>query len=127
MKDAIVTLLFLVAGIMKLLPLIGVLGAKRLSALYRIPFQEPNLLILMQHRAVLFGLLGAFLIYAAFQPGLQPLAFFAGLVSALSFIGLAKAVGSYNPAIAKLVVADVFVTFSLVIGFGLSRFVPAHG
>ena len=52
-------------GVFALLPLAGVLGAGRLSALYGIAFEEPNLVLLMRHRAVLFGLLGVFLAIAA--------------------------------------------------------------
>lgn len=33
---------------------------------------EPNLEILMRHRAVLFGLIGAFMVFAAFKPGIGP-------------------------------------------------------
>ena len=55
----LVTLLLLVAGVIHLLPLSGVLGAQRLAALYGLAFDEANLLLMMRHRAVLFGLLGA--------------------------------------------------------------------
>ena len=61
------------AGVIHLLPLSGLLGAERLAALYGLDFSEPNLSILMRHRAVLFGLLGAFLVFAAFRPSLQTL------------------------------------------------------
>lgn len=87
--EKIVTGLLIVVGIIHLLSLSGVLGAERLSSLYGIIFDEANLEILMRHRAVLFGLLGAFLVYAAFKTELQPLAFIAGLVSVISFIGIA--------------------------------------
>lgn len=68
----------LIVAVIHLLPLVGVLGAPRLTALYGISFDDANLAILMRHRAVLFGLLGAFLAFAAFRPTLQPLAFLAG-------------------------------------------------
>ncbi len=112
MKAAVSVLLVLVA-IIHLLPLSGVLSAERLAALYELSFHEKNLEILMRHRAVLFGLLGLFLMYAAFQPSLQPLAFFAGFVSVLSFICLAWLVGDYNAAIRKVVVADAVALASL--------------
>jgi hypothetical protein len=110
-----VTVLLVIVGVIHVLPLSGVLSAEQLTALYGLSFQEPNLEILMRHRAVLFGLLGVFLIYAAFKPTLQPLAFIAGFISILSFIGLAWSVGDYNEAVQKVVVADVVAIVSLVL------------
>lgn len=52
----------------------GVTGAEKIQALYGIHLRDPNLEILMRHRAILFGLLGLFTGFAAFQPGLQALA-----------------------------------------------------
>ena len=57
-----VSAMLAVVAVIHLLPLSGVLGAGRLAALYGLPFDEPNLAILMRHRAVLFGLLGVFLL-----------------------------------------------------------------
>ncbi|MBL8525513.1 MAG: phosphopantetheine adenylyltransferase [Betaproteobacteria bacterium] len=96
----------IVAGIIHLLPLSGVLGAERLATLYGIPFTDANLAILMRHRAVLFGLLGALLVAAAFKPSLQPIALIAGLISVVSFLWLASAYDKINPAIERIVIAD---------------------
>ncbi len=49
----------LLAGIISLLPLPGALGGERLRALYRVGAGDADLLLLLQHRAVLFGLLAA--------------------------------------------------------------------
>ncbi|MGH1350723.1 MAG: hypothetical protein ACRBBN_07940, partial [Methyloligellaceae bacterium] len=72
-------MLFIV-GVIHLLPVTGVLGAGRLSALYGIEVVDPNLLILMQHRAVLFGLLGLFLVGAAFFSGWRWPGYAAGFI-----------------------------------------------
>lgn len=114
----VVTATLLVASIIHLLPLSGVLGSERLAALYGIPFDEPNLQIVMRHRAVLFGLLGAFLLYAAFQPALQLLALIAGFVSVVSFLWLAWSVGDYNAQVGRVFMADIVALVSLVIGLG---------
>ncbi|MDG1581219.1 phosphopantetheine adenylyltransferase [Pseudomonas sp. GOM6] len=98
--------LLLVAGIIHLLPLIGVLGGDRLNALYGLALDEPNLQILMRHRAVLFGLLGTLLVAAAFVPGLRGLALLGGLISVVSFLLLAWSAPLYNEALRRVVVAD---------------------
>ena len=110
-----ITALLILVGVIHLLPISGVLGAERLSALYGLSFQEPNISILMRHRAVLFGILGLFFVYAAFQPTLQPLAFAAGFISVISFLGIAWSVGGYNGAVGKIVLADQVALASLLL------------
>lgn len=104
--DTLISGLLIIAGIIHLLPVSGLLGAERLAALYGLSFGEPNLLILMRHRAVLFGLLGALLVWAAFRPVLQPAAMLGGMLSVLSFLLLAWATPGYNAALRKVVIAD---------------------
>jgi hypothetical protein len=106
MANKLVALLLLVAGIIHLLPLTGVLGGERLNALYGLALDEPNLQILMRHRAVLFGLLGALLVAAAFIPGLRTLALLGGLLSVISFLLLSWSAPLYNEALRRVVVAD---------------------
>ena len=106
-----------VAGMIHLLPLSGVLGSEKLASLYGVSFNEANLAILMRHRAVLFGLLGVFLILAAFRPMLRTVAFLAGLISVISFLWIAAAVGDYNEQIRRVVTADVIALVCLIIGF----------
>jgi hypothetical protein len=106
----------ILAGIIHLLPLPGLLGAAKLTALYGLDLSEPNLSILMRHRAVLFGLLGSFLVYAAFKPSLQPLAFVAAFVSVVSFLLLAWSSGGYNTQVGRVVTADLVALVVLVIG-----------
>lgn len=111
----LVSAMLIVVGVIHLLPLSGVLGSERLAALYGLSFDQPDLAILMRHRAVLFGLLGAFLVLAAFRPALQSLAL-AGLISVVSFLYLAWSVGNYNAQVGRVFVADVVALVCLVIG-----------
>jgi hypothetical protein len=115
MRYVIATTLILV-GIIHLLPLAGLAGPHRLSALYGIAVTDPNLDLLLRHRAVLFGLLGAFCIAAAFMPQFHAAAFVAGFVSAGSFLLLAWQIGGVNVQVHKVVVADVVVVALLIIG-----------
>ncbi|MGH8453942.1 MAG: phosphopantetheine adenylyltransferase [Nevskiales bacterium] len=124
MSKAIAALL-LVAGAFNLYSLIGVFGPDSLAALYGIRIEETNLLILMRHRAVLFGLLGGFLMIAAFRPVLQPAAIIAGLVSMLSIIALALGSGGYNPLLYRIVVVDSILSLGLLLALVLRVLQPA--
>ena len=112
----VVTVTLVIVAIIHLLPLSGVLGSDRLATLYGISFNEPNLAILMRHRAVLFGLLGLFLLLAAFRPELQLLAFAAAFASVLSFLWLAWSTGNYNAQVGRVFTADVVALACLVVG-----------
>lgn len=113
----VVSASLLVAAVIHLLPLQGVLGSDRLVSLYgALPFDEPNLAILMRHRAVLFGLLGAFLLFAAFRPALQTLAFIAGFVSVISYMWLVWSVGGHNALLARVFAVDVVALICLTAG-----------
>ena len=92
----------------------GVVGAGKLSYLYGIQVADPNLEILMRHRAVIFGILGALFLYAAFKPHIQVLALAAGFASVISFLVLAYAVGGFNTNIGRVVVADWIALAALV-------------
>jgi hypothetical protein len=123
----LISAMLIVVAIIHLLPLSGVLGGERLTALYGIPIEEPNLVILMRHRAVLFGLLGAFLLFAAFRPEYQIAAFITGFVSVLSFLYLTWAVGNYNTQLGRIFVADIVALVCLVIGAATYAYVNRSG
>jgi hypothetical protein len=114
MMNKMISILLAVVGVIHLLPLSGVLGAGRLAALYGMTFEDPSLLIMMRHRAVLFGMLGAFLLLAAVRSELRAIAIVAGFASTVSFLVLAWSTGGYNAAIARVVVADVVAVGCLV-------------
>ncbi len=111
----LISAMLILVGIVHLLPLVGVLSSDRLSTLYGLPFTDPNLAILMRHRAVLFGLLAVFFIFAAFKPTFQPLAFVTGFISVISFLWLAYSVGHYNAQIARVFTADIIALVCLTI------------
>ncbi|MEK8051991.1 phosphopantetheine adenylyltransferase [Ideonella sp. DXS22W] len=105
MRHLVPATLLLVA-LIHALPLVGVLGVNPLQRLYGVPVAAPELEILLRHRAVLFGLLAAFLAAAAFQPRLHGAALLAGLVSVLSFIVLVRLVGHANAALTAVMRVD---------------------
>ncbi len=114
MYERIITGLMLVVAVIHLLPISGFFGVEQLASLYEIKITDGNLEILMRHRAILFGILGGFLAYAAFTPAIQPIAFLAAFISVASFFFLSFSVGEINDAIRKVVIADIVASVSLL-------------
>ncbi len=105
----------ILTGAIHLAPSIGALGSNRLTALYGIPIDGPDLAILMRHRAVLFGILGALLIAGAVRASLRNAALLAGLTSVVSFLVLAITTGRYNARLGGIVAADVVALVLLLV------------
>ena len=119
MYERIITGLMLVVAVIHLLPISGFFGVEQLASLYEIKITDGNLEILMRHRAILFGILGGFLAYAAFTPAIQPIAFLAAFISMASFFFLAFSVGEFNDAIRKVIVVDIIASVSLFVAIVL--------
>ena len=108
------------AGILHLLPVVGLLGAAQLQRLYGIDGLDANLSILMRHRAALFGILGTLMVVAAFTPHLQIAALCCGFASVAAFLWLAGSVGGYNGPISRVVLAD-WVALVLLVAGGVAK------
>lgn len=115
MRYIVPSILILVAAI-HALPVMGVIGAAKLSQLYGITVQDPNLELLLRHRAVLFGLLAAFLAYAAVRPELHRIALVAGFTSVVSLLVLAQPSSALNTALITVVRADWSALALLMVG-----------
>ena len=116
------TAAFVLAGLVNLYPVIGVLGPDNLKALYGMAVKSADLLLLLRHRAVLFGLVGAFLIFAAFRPAWRRLALIFGLTSMLMFLFLAWPLGDHGKAIRQVFWVDVVAVIVLIAGAWLDGF-----
>jgi hypothetical protein len=121
--EKIISALLVLVGAINFYPVIGVLSAQTLTNLYLIDVQSGDILILLRHRAILFGILGAFIIYSAFKPEFQWLAITFGLISMLSFIVITFLVGDYGAGIRKVIIADVVASILLIIVISLRWFV----
>jgi predicted tellurium resistance membrane protein TerC len=113
MKRAISIILFAV-GLMNLYPIIGVLSADSLNNLYGVAILDNDLLILMRHRAVMLGIIGGFMMVAAFRQNLQLPAIIAGLVSMVAFVGLTLGAEDFGDSVNKVMLADVFGSLALI-------------
>jgi len=122
----VVPAVLLIVALIHALPLLGVVSGQKVASLYGIVVQDPNLEILMRHRAVLFGLLAGFLAYAAFHRPLHGLALVAAGVSVVAFLALAMSVGHYNAAVLTVVKADWLALALLVIAAAVHHLGPAE-
>ncbi|MBC7563875.1 MAG: hypothetical protein H7305_13265 [Gemmatimonadaceae bacterium] len=121
----IVPAVLVLVALIHALPVLGVLGADKRSQLYGVPVREGTLELLLRHRAVLLGLLAAFLAYAGVRPELHRIALGAGFVSVISFMVLAHPSATPNTALTTVVRVDWVALVLLMIGalahFKLSR------
>ena len=62
----------IIAGLINFFPVLGVFSTTVLSNAYGIPEPQGNLAILLQHRALLFGILGAIIIASVFKNTYKP-------------------------------------------------------
>ena len=114
MKWIVPTMLVLVA-LIHLPPVLGLLGVAKMESAYGVAIAGPDLAVLMRHRALMFGLLGGFMLLAVFMPALRPWALLLALLSAGGFVLLAWATPGHNANLARVAWVDVAaVVFALV-------------
>jgi len=121
-----IPVVLVVVAVIHALPLVGVLGADKLVQLYGISVRDTGVELLLRHRAVLFGLLAAFLGYAALRPELHRLALVAGLVSVVSFLLLSwvQPNSTLSASLVTVVWVDLVALALLVVALALHLFPP---
>lgn len=101
-------------SIIHLLPGLGVLGGERLLTLYGVSPDEPNLQILLRHRAVLFAILGAGLVWSIFDPGWRPAMIAASMISMVVFLLFVLPESSANAALKRAAYIDIVAIVGLL-------------
>lgn len=110
------------SALIHLLPLVGALGPAQVARMYDVKVDGPDLTVLLVHRAVLFGLLGAALIAAVFCEESRPYAIGAVLFSDLAFLAIAGGNPGLNDSMKRVVRADVISIVLLAVA-GVSELV----
>ena len=124
--NRIITALLILVGLINFFPVLGVLSAEVIANAYNIPAPEGELLILMRHRALLFGVVGSIILVSAFRQQLQPTAMVAAFVSMVGFIALTLSSGEHNEKIYNVILIDVVGTVLLVVA-AILRFRKGNG
>ncbi|WP_223788282.1 hypothetical protein [Marinicella meishanensis] len=94
-------------GLINFLPVLGLFSLAQMSQAYGVEFTQAEWGILMRHRALLFGLLGGFVLASLFKPAWQAPALFMASLSMLGFMGLAWPVAALNAGLAKIFWIDL--------------------
>lgn len=106
--------LLAVSALIHLLPLSGVLGAKRLEALYGAPIEDGTVLLAMRHRGAMFGALGLWLVVAIAWPEHRDGAIGVTLACDVAFMALYVMADGVHGKMKKVFVADVVSVAALV-------------
>jgi hypothetical protein len=114
-----ISILLIIVGVINFLPVIGVLSAEKLHGAYSVELIGNDIIILMRHRALLFGLVGGFILYSVFKPSYQSAAMVMAAISMLGFLYFVWAAGDYNASIAKIAIIDLAGIVCLVIASAL--------
>jgi hypothetical protein len=123
--EKVITLCLVVVGLINFAPVTGVISAQKLESTYSVTLAGNDLPILMRHRALLFGILGAFILYSAFNPFYQPAAMIMGGASMVGFALLVLGVGGYNEAVGKVFFIDILGILFLLVAVVLKYVVKA--
>ena len=103
----VISVLLVITGLINFLPVIGVLSSDQINGLYGLEINNGDLMILLRHRALLFGVIGGFVIYSAFKRQYQLASILMMLVSMFGFLVILYLEGSSNYALAKIALIDV--------------------
>jgi hypothetical protein len=103
---AILVLLFVVS-LINFLPVFGVLSAEKLTSAYAVNLVGNDIMILMRHRALLFGIVGGFIFFSLFKPLYQEAAMTMAAISMVGFLYFIWAADGHNDALSKIALIDV--------------------
>ena len=98
-------------ALINMAPVISVVMPSKMQALYGISPENSDLLTLLQHRALLLGLVGLSLAVAAHVPSLRWPALIGGVLSMGSFVIFAMVRGQMSGPLGKIALVDIVGLF----------------
>jgi hypothetical protein len=115
---------FGLAGLIHILPLAGLLGRSKLEKAYGIRLDSTDLIILLQHRALLFGLIAAACLAAVWHSTWRWPVGVMSLVSMLGFVLIAS-LQPHQAAISRVVWVDTAAALPLLLALALQAWAAA--
>ena len=111
-----------IAGVINFVPVMLAFLPSKISESYGVDVSDVNYELLLRHRAILFGIIGGVMIYAAFSKKYCDLAFTIGFVSMISFFVLVKLMdGDVNTELRNVLNIDIAGIVILLIGLVLYK------
>lgn len=111
--------LLIIAALINLAPLVGVVSGAKIAKMYDVDASDPNVAILMRHRAVLFGIVGGMMVWGAIADDMFIPTGIIGLISMMSYLILAVIAERYNQALRKVLIADIIGIAAVVGALGV--------
>jgi hypothetical protein len=125
-NTAIVVLV--VIGVLTASPSLTALNPNGIASLYNVTFENDTGLLLIRHRQVMLGVLGATLVYGAFFHYLRMIVITATVVSKFAFVGLCLTTSTLTQGIQRVIYFDaVSIVLLLIAGVIFWRSAPAKG
>ena len=122
MKEAIFRIILIITGIINFIPVLVAFLPSKIEKAYGVALPDANFELLLRHRAVLLGIVGGLLLYAAFSKMHYNLVSIVGMVSMISYVFLYVLIdGPINPALTKVLQIDIVTIILLLIGFLLYK------
>lgn len=113
-QNAAVAIL-VVIGVITASPIVTALNSNGITSLYNVTFEDDAVLLLVRHRQVMLGVLGAALVYGAFFYHLRMMVITAAVVSKLAFIGLCMTTPDLTQGIQRVIYFDAISIVLLLI------------
>jgi hypothetical protein len=107
--------ILVVIGVMTASPIITALNPNGITSLYNVTFEDDAVLLLVRHRQVMLGVLGAALVYGAFFYHLRMRVITAAVFSKLAFIGLCITTPDLTQGIQRVIYFDAISIVLLLI------------
>jgi hypothetical protein len=106
-----------ISGAINFAPSLLAFMPDKISKSYGVVLPDTNAELLMRHRAVLFGIVGGLMIYAAISKNYYHLATIMGLISMVSFLVLYFLCGNINAELTKVMKIDVIAIVILLVSY----------
>ena len=103
--------------IINFLPVMLAFFPEKISKAYGIELPNTNYELLLRHRAIMLGLVGALMIFAAISKKYHSISVTIGLISMVSFIVLYFMINGINIELGKVMKMDIIAIALLSIGF----------
>lgn len=107
--------LLILVGMINIIPVFGLFSDEAINRAYGLAINDPNLVVLLRHRALLFGLIGGFVLYSIFVPQVQAAALVMSAISMVGYLVLFLLISDTNQQLFTVARFDLFGIVLLIV------------